>query len=239
MTPDRGARANGTPGPSRLVVVDDHDRVRAGVKVMLSNEPDLVVVGEAADGHEALELCGRVRPDLALMDVRMPRMDGLAATRSITRSFPKVSVLILTMHENTDYMLEAIKAGAAGYVLKDAPHGELVTAVRKVLGGETALNRRLATGLLQRLAGEAREPAGPQLRARREELPQPLTPREREVLELVALGRTNREIAKDLVISVGTAKNHVEHIIAKLEASDRTQAVVRALELGLIDYPRR
>lgn len=224
---------------ARLVIADDHDFVRSGIKVMLLGEPDLRIVGEAADGQEAFELCGRERPDLALMDVRMPRMDGLTATRSIKRSFPGISVLILTMHENEDYLLEAVKAGAAGYVLKDAPKGELVTAIRKVLQGETTLNRRLATGLLKRLAEDARGAAAPRTEASRSAPSQPLTARELEVLEHVALGKTNREIAEEFVISVGTVKNHVEHIIAKLEASDRTQAVVCALEQRLIDFPRR
>jgi two-component system response regulator DegU len=165
-------------------------------------------------------------------------MDGLTATRSIKRSFPEISVLILTMHENEDYLLEAVKAGAAGYVLKDAPQEELVTAIRKVLEGETTLNRRLATGLLKRLANDARGAAALNIDARRALPAHPLTARELEVLEQVALGQTNREIAEEFVISVGTVKNHVEHLIAKLEASDRTQAVVRALELRLIDFPR-
>ena len=146
MTVD-GARS-GDPAvkhePARLIIVDDHDFVRAGIKAMLSGEQDLEVVGEATDGHEALDLCGRLRPDLVLMDVRMPRVDGLAATRSIKRIHPEISVLILTMHENEDYLLEAVRAGAAGYVLKDAPQTELVTAIRKVLDGETTLNRSLA-----------------------------------------------------------------------------------------------
>lgn len=225
--------------PSRVVIVDDQDFVRDGIKVMLSAERSLRIVGEAADGQEALELCGRVRPNLVLMDVRMPQMDGLLATRKIKQRFPEVSVLILTMHENQDYLLEAIKAGAAGYVLKDAPRHELVTAIRKVLDGETTLNRDLATRLLQRLASEAQEPVEVRPGKGRAELLQPLTPRELEVLNLVALGQTNREIARSFVISVGTVKNHVEHIIAKLGASDRTQAVVRALKLGLIDFPDR
>jgi DNA-binding NarL/FixJ family response regulator len=224
--------------PARLVVVDDHDFVRAGIKAMLSGEPDLRVVGEATDGQEAMELCIRERPDLTLMDVRMPRMDGLAATKMLKKRFPEMSVLILTMHENQDYLLEAIKAGAAGYVLKDAPQRELVTAIRKVLGGETALNRNLATGLLQRLATEVQRSGSPRRRSEITHLIQPPTPREIEVLELMAKGQTNREIAEDFVISVGTVKNHVEHIIGKLGVSDRTQAVVRALELGIIGFPQ-
>jgi DNA-binding NarL/FixJ family response regulator len=225
-----------TNRPARLVVVDDHDLVRSGLKALLSTQEGLTIVGEAANGREALDLCGRVRPDLVLMDVRMPDMDGLAATREIKLRFNDVSVLILTTYENEDYLLEAIRAGAAGYVLKDASEQQLVTAIRRVLEGEPALNRDLATELLWRLATKAperlteREPA---------DLPEPLTPRELEVLRLLALGHTNRQVAKELVISLGTSKNHVEHIRVKLGASDRTQAVVRALELGLITLPAR
>ncbi len=225
--------------PAQLLIVDDHDSVRSGLKLLLSNYSEFEVVGEAANGQEALNRCRELHPDLVLMDVRMPGMDGLAATRAVKRQRSDVSVLILTTYENEDYLLEAIKAGAAGYVLKDAPENQLVTAIRKVLDGETTLNRGLATQLLQRLANEVRGSADAQLGSKHTELLQPLTPREHEVLELVALGLTNREIAQSFVLAVGTVKNHIEHIIAKLGVSDRTQAVVRALDLGLISFPER
>lgn len=221
---------------ARLAIVDDHDRVRAGIKAMLYGETDLEVVGEAADGGEAIELCRRVRPDLMLMDVRMPQVDGLTATRALKGRYPEVSVLILTMHENQDYLLEAVKAGAAGYLLKDTPQHELVTAIRRVLEGETTLDQRLATRLLQWLVNGAGAP--PQGQLLRESTPL-LTPRELEVLKPLALGRTNPEIARELTITVGTVKNHVEHVISKLGVSDRTQAVVKALELGLIAFPKQ
>jgi DNA-binding NarL/FixJ family response regulator len=225
-----------TNSPARLVVVDDHDLVRSGLKALLSTQEGLTIVGEAANGREVLDLCRRARPDLVLMDVRMPEIDGLEATREINRHFNNVSVLILTTYENEDYLLEAIRAGAAGYVLKDAPEQELLTAIRRVLEGESPLNHNLATKLLRRLATET-----PERPTEREaaDLPEPLTPRELEVLRLLALGHTNRQIAEELVISLGTAKNHVEHIRIKLGSSDRTQAVVRALELGLITLPAR
>ena len=221
----------------RLIIVDDHSLARQGLRDMLDDEPGIEVVGEATNGLEALTLCSRLDPDLVLMDVRMPQMDGLTATRKIKQKFPKISVLMLTMHENPDYLLEALKAGAAGYVLKDALQDEVTTAVQQVLSGEFALDRELAARLLRRLATEdvrwRNTPRRPQ--AREEPYAEALTPRELEVLELMKLGYTNRDIARELVISPGTVKNHVEHIIAKLGASDRTHAVVRALELGILE----
>lgn len=207
---------------------------------MLEGEDDFEIVGEASNGREALQLCSRLRPDLVLMDVRMPKMDGLQATRAVRRDYPETSVLIVTMHENPDYLLEALKAGAAGYVLKDSSSEGLIAAVRKVVEGESPFNRKLATELLRKLADETRGTgADAGIRDQAAQLPYPLTPREIEVLKLMALGQTNREISQNFVISVGTTKNHVEHIIAKLAVSDRTQAVVRALELGIIDFPSR
>jgi DNA-binding NarL/FixJ family response regulator len=228
--------ASGAPqhGLTRLAIVDDHDLARAGLKDMLSDEPDIEVVGEAVNGREALLLCSRLHPDLLLMDVRMPEMDGLAATKEIKQRYPSIGVLMVTMHENPDYLLEALKAGAAGYVLKDAPQDEVVGAVRRVREGESPLDPELAARLLRRLAAETVGRARTVDTLNRVGLLETLTPRELEVLELMKLGRTNRQIAQELVISLGTAKNHVEHIIAKLGVSDRTQAVVRALELGIL-----
>lgn len=217
----------------RTVVVDDHDLAREGLRDMLADVPDIVVEGEATNGREALALCTRVKPDLVLMDVRMPEMDGLAATREIKQRFPRVSVLMVTMHENPDYLLEALRAGAAGYVLKDASQDEIVTAVRRVRRGESPLDPELAARLLRRLA-IATEQEKPD-HGQRKGAFDALTRRELEVLVLLKDGLTNRQIAETLVISPGTVKNHVEHIIAKLGVSDRTQAVVRALEIGLLN----
>jgi two-component system response regulator DegU len=195
-------------------------------------------VGEAADGQEALELCRRERPELVLMDLRMPQMNGLTATREIKQQFPNISVLVLTVHETPNYLLEAVRAGAAGYVHKGAPQRELTTAIRKVLEGRVTLPRNLSTQLLRQLSEEQQKPEEETpTPPKNVELLQPLTPRELEVLEGMALGKTNREIAEDLVITMGTVKNHVEHLRSKLGASDRTQAVVRSLELGIIDFP--
>jgi DNA-binding NarL/FixJ family response regulator len=221
---------------TRLVIVDDHELARESLQNMLSDEPDIEIVGEAANGRQALLLCSRLKPDLILMDVRMPEMDGLAATKEVKQRYPQTSVMMLTMHENPDYLFEALKVGAAGYVLKDAPQEEIIEAVRRVRNGESPMDSALAARLLRRLAseGEMRRVN----RASREAADdvEPLTPRELEVLALMKLGRTNRQIAEDLVISLGTAKNHVEHIIAKLGVSDRTQAVVKALELGILGF---
>jgi DNA-binding NarL/FixJ family response regulator len=218
--------------PTQLVIVDDHELTRVSLQNMLSDEPDIEVVGEAANGREALLLCSRLRPDLVLMDVRMPEMDGLAATREIKQRHPEISIMMLTMHENPDYLLEALKAGAAGYVLKDAPREEIVESVRQVVEGELPLDTKLAARVLKRLAAEMSERRAEAGRSGpRVEL---LSPRELEVLELMRLGLTNPQIGRELSVSTRTAKNHVEHIMAKLGVSDRTQAVVRALELGIL-----
>lgn len=192
---------------------------------MLAGEPDLEVVGEATTGREAIDLCRRLAPDLVLMDVRMPDMDGLAATEAIRADNPDTQVVIVTLYENPDYLLQALRAGAAGYVLKDANRQEVVAAVRQVLRGEVLLNHEVATRVVRHLVDEG---------TGRGALGEPLTRREREVLQLLAQGMTNREIAGHLNVSVGTVKVHVERIISKLGASDRTQAAVRAVELGLV-----
>ena len=230
--------------PARVLIADDHELVRDGFRRMLDYEEDLEVVGEARDGREAVELCRRLEPDLVLMDVRMPKMDGLEATRAIKARQPAVGVLVITTYDNPDYLLEAIKAGAAGYVLKDAPNRQLTNAMRRALEGESPLNQELATHLIRRLAGEVLQPAQQEAPpsaaedgAAAHSLRAELTSREVEVLKLVARGETNQEIAERLFISKATAKVHVRRVIAKLGVSDRTQAVVRALELGLAQPP--
>ncbi len=226
--------------PTRLLLADDHDLVREGMRAMLSKEPDLEVVGEAENGREAVELCRRLRPDLVLMDVRMPQMDGLEATREIKREHPRTIVLMVTTHENPDYMLEAIKAGAAGYILKDATKQRLMNAVRRVLQGESPLNQELAMRLIQHLADEADRRTEEPLPEQQEKPPpqplaEPLAGRELDVLRLLVQGKTNREVAQTLWLSLSTVKTHIHRIISKLDVSDRTQAAVRAVELGLFD----
>jgi DNA-binding NarL/FixJ family response regulator len=212
----------------RLILADDHHLLRRGFKSLLSGEPDLKVVGEASNGLQAIEMCRRLEPDLILMDVRMPEMDGIAATSRIKEKQPGVGVLVVTMHENPDYLLEALAAGAAGYVLKDAPGDSLISAVN----GESPLNQELATLLLRRLVDEKQHRPQPPPQPDRNFPVETLTPRETEVLTLLTTGQTNQQIAHSLNISRGTAKVHVERIIRKLDVSDRTQAAVRAIELG-------
>jgi DNA-binding NarL/FixJ family response regulator len=257
---------------ARLLIADDHALVREGLRTMLSGEDGIEVIAEAKDGQQALTLCRELKPDLVLMDVRMPVMDGLQATRKIKQEMPKTSVMMVTMHENPDYLFEAVKAGAAGYVLKDASGERLLSAVRRTLGGESPLNQELAMRLLVRLArersgdrsgegsGEVGEPlashpiaTGPEAfrpeanrqgahqagsggsgQSRRTEQMESLTPREVEVLKLLSQGQTNPQIAQNLLVSRGTVKIHVQHIISKLGVSDRTQAAVRAIEAGIL-----
>jgi two-component system, NarL family, response regulator LiaR len=233
-------RGNGSVGgielsSYRLLIADDHDLAREGMRAVLAGEPDLEVVGEAHDGKKALEMCRRLRPDLVLMDVRMPRMDGLEATRAIKEELPETSVVMVTMHENPDYLLEAVKAGAAGYILKNATGDRLVDAVRRTLNNEFPLDEELAMELLRRLAGEEKQglQSFPEPEKDLGTLEATLTDQELEVLRLLAQGRTNPQIARTLLSSVSSIKAHVQQIIAKLGVSDRTQAAVRALQLGL------
>jgi DNA-binding NarL/FixJ family response regulator len=281
--------------PARLLIADDHALVREGLRTMLSGEDGIEVIAEANDGQQALNICRDLEPDLVLMDVRMPVMDGLEATRKIKQEMPKTSVMMVTMHENPDYLFEAVKAGAAGYVLKDAPGERLLSAVRRTLEGESPLNQELAMQLLVRLSRESggsseegpgggsgersgraspgasgatpeegpreegeplashpdatgpetsqseathpgahRAGSGGSRQSRGTEEMESLTPREVEVLRLLSQGQTNPQIAQNLMVSRGTVKIHVQHIISKLGVSDRTQAAVRAIEAGLL-----
>lgn len=218
-------RTSRTEGKARVIIADDHELSRAGLRSILDGESEITLVGEATNGREALDLCKKLRPDLALIDVRMPEMDGLQATRAIKQHYPGTSVIIVTMEESANYLLAAMRAGAAGYLLKDTSRREFLAAIRHVLRGEAFLNTDLTQRLLQNMSDEAASPTMA--------LPEPLTPREVDVLHLLTQGMTNRQIAAKLVISPLTVKVHVQRIIAKLDVSDRTQAAVRAVELGL------
>jgi DNA-binding NarL/FixJ family response regulator len=278
------------PQVARILIADDHALVREGLRTMLSGEEGIEVIAEANDGQQALDVCRELGPDLVLMDVRMPVMDGLEATKRIKQEMPKTSVMMVTMHENPDYLFEAVKAGAAGYVLKDASGERLLSAVRRTLEGESPLNQELAMRLLVRLSRESGGGSGEGTGRGSEERsgrasPRPsgatleegpseegeslashpeatgpeathtwahrpgssgsgqseraaqigsLTLREVEVLRLLSQGQTNPQIAQNLLVSRGTVKIHVQHIISKLGVSDRTQAAVRAIEAGLL-----
>lgn len=210
----------------RLIIADDHELTRAGLRSMLANERGLQVVGEAENGRQAFDLCERLHPDLVLMDIRMPDVDGLASTRLIKAAFADISVVILTFHGSPDYLYEAVKAGAAAYLLKDTTRQDLIRTIRQVLHGEATLTAQEVERMLRRLARETET---------RNVAPRDmLTQREWEVLQQISTGKTNREVAEVLKIGPGTVKTHVERIFSKLGVSDRTQASVRAMQLGLI-----
>jgi DNA-binding NarL/FixJ family response regulator len=220
---------------ARILIAEDYALVREGLQAMLAGEPDLEVVGEAKNGREAVEQCRTLEPDLVLMDVRMPEMDGLSATRAIKDAQPTVSILMVTTHQDPDYLLEAVRAGAAGYVLKEVSRSELLESIRRVLNGDSTLDHGVAMRLLSRLSREPEPTAQPDLTdsdtARK--LAERLSNREIEALRLISAGKTNRQIAQELMVSLSTVKTYVQRIIKKLGVSDRTQAAVRAAELGL------
>ena len=206
----------------RLLVVDDHPVVRNGLASMLASQPDFTVVGEAADGLEAVAAVGTLRPDVVLMDLRMPVMDGLTAIRAIRAAADPPPILVLTTYDADADILRAIEAGAAGYLLKDAPPADLYAAVRATAAGGAPLSPAVAARLVH------------QVRAQQETL----SARELDVLRLVARGASNREVGRDLRISEATVKTHLLHAFEKLGVGDRTSAVTRAIERGLIDLPR-
>ncbi|MCW3063743.1 MAG: DNA-binding response regulator [Solirubrobacterales bacterium] len=221
----------------RVLLADDQALVRAGVRVLLEGEDDIVVVGEAADGAEAVAVAGRSRPNVVLMDIRMPVLDGLEATRRIV-SDPDLAgtrVLILTTYETDEYVFEALRGGASGFLLKDAEPTEILHGVRVVADGAALLAPSVTSRLIAEFASHAKYSSGS---SRGLEL---LTAREREVMALVATGLSNEEIAERLVISAATAKTHVSRAMSKLSARDRAQLVVLAYETGLvrIDPPVR
>jgi DNA-binding NarL/FixJ family response regulator len=210
----------------RVLVVDDQALVRAGFRQLLERQDDVEVVGEASDGAEAVELGRRLRPDVVVMDIRMPNVDGLEATRRLLASSPGPRVLMLTTFDLDEYVFEALRAGASGFLLKDSAPEELVSAVRLVAEGEALL----APSVTRRVIEEFARGTGP---PRAHPGIEELTPREREVLLLVARGLSNAEIAAELFLTAGTVKSHVASILRKLSARDRVQAVIVAFEAGL------
>jgi DNA-binding NarL/FixJ family response regulator len=210
----------------RVLIVDDHAVVRQGLRTFLELQDEIEVVGEAADGIEAVELVQRTKPDVALLDLIMPRLGGLEAIRRIREVAPATRVLVLTSFADDDTVLPAVRAGAAGYLLKDVQPPELVGAIRTVHAGEALLAPAVATMLVEQLAAEDGDGAA--------ERDDHLTPREREVLALLARGRANKVIARDLGVSERTVKTHVSNILAKLNLTDRTQAAVYAVRHGIV-----
>ncbi len=224
----------------RVLLVDDQQLVRTGFRMILEDEPDIEVVGEAADGRLAIELAGHVRPDVVVMDIRMPVMDGIEATRRLVRdgAVPDLRVLVLTTFDADENVVEALRAGASGFLLKDVTPTDFVAAIRIVGAGDALL----APGVTRRLLDRYADQLPPVDAGRAEELRE-LTDRELEVLRLIARGLSNREIAEQLVLAEPTVKTHVSHVLDKLGLRDRAQAVVLAYEAGLVrpgatDAPR-
>jgi DNA-binding NarL/FixJ family response regulator len=212
----------------RVLIADDQALVRAGFRKLLESTADIEVVGEAADGQDAVEQARRLRPTLVLMDIRMPRLDGIEATRRLTAEASGVRVLILTTFGLDDYVYEALRAGASGFMLKDAPPEELLAAIEVIARGDALIAPAVTRSVIEEFV--RRSPAPPPQPPSLEEL----TQREREVLELLARGLSNAEIAERLVVSPGTVKTHVAHVLSKLGLRDRVQAVILAYESGLV-----
>ena len=216
--------------PIRVVIVDDQGMVRAGFTSLLSGEPDIDVVGDAGDGEAAVELVTRLEPDVTLMDIRMPVLDGIAATRRLLEAGVPTKVLVLTTFDLDEYVFEALRAGASGFLLKDAPAEELSAAIRVVAAGESMLapivTRRVIDAFVRRAPTVSRPAMDDRIGL--------LTPRELEVLGLMARGMSNSDIAETLFVSEGTTKTHVSNVLAKLGLRDRVQAVVFAYEAGVV-----
>ena len=210
-------------------MVDDQALIRSGFKLILESEEDINVIGEAGDGQEAIEAVRMLDPDVVLMDIRMPKMDGVEATQVIAAE-GKAKVLILTTFDLDEYVFSAVRAGASGFLLKDVPPDDLVAAVRIVARGDALIEPRMTRRLLQEFAKQPSQGSAAVTPQRLEQL----TPRELDVLRLVAQGKTNSEIAEELVIGETTVKTHVTHIFTKLDLRDRVQAVVLAYESGLL-----
>jgi DNA-binding NarL/FixJ family response regulator len=212
----------------RVLVADDHPFFRDGLRVMLEATPDTELVGEAADGVEAVNLAHTLRPDVILMDLRMPGLGGIEATRKILGESPQAGILVVTMIEDDDSVFAAMRAGARGYLLKGADKDEMLLAIRAVGRGEAIFGPGIARRLVQYFASHAAVPK----QASRVVFPE-LTDREREILDLIAAGRNNQEIAGQLFLSLKTVRNYVSSIFTKLQVGDRSQAVIRAREAGL------
>ncbi|MPM04434.1 Transcriptional regulatory protein DegU [bioreactor metagenome] len=220
--------------PIKLLIADDHALLRQGIKNVLELESDLIVLGEAADGEEALTKTAELEPDILLLDINMPRMNGLEVARKLRDVKSKVKVIILTIHDDENYVIEVIKAGAVGYLLKDVEPGMLVNAIRTVYQGESFIYPTLAKQLLNEITRQEdkKHEAAKNLERRREER---LTYREIEVLQLICKGMSNQTIAQTLYLSEKTVKNHLTNIFRKISVNDRTQAVLYALKNKIVE----
>jgi DNA-binding NarL/FixJ family response regulator len=213
----------------RILIVDDQTMFRQGMRVLLSSQPDFEVAGEAADGEEALAKAAALKPQVVLMDLRMPLLDGAAATRRLRAAQPACRVIVLTTFEEDAAVFDSLRAGAIGYLLKDAPTEKLYEAIRAAARGESFLQPSVAAKLVAEFARLSEQaPTWSQV------LAEPLSPRELEILRLLSSGATNKEIASQLVLAEGTVKNHVTNILTKLDVTDRTAAAIKAKELGLL-----
>ncbi len=219
-----------TPSTIHLLLVDDQRLMRDGLRLLLEIEPDLVVAAEAANGQAALTAYEKARPDVVLMDIRMPGMDGVEATRRILARWPDARIIILTTFDDDEYVFEGLRAGALGYLLKAVSGEELARAIRTVAAGGALIDPLVTRKVVEAFTRLSPPPAS----ALASTLPEPLSPRELEVLRLLAAGLSNREIAQRLYLAEGTVKNYVSNILGKLHVRDRTQAALRARELGLI-----
>ena len=214
----------------RVLLVDDQALFREGLETLLSVHKDIQVVGQASHGQEAFEVAARVHPDVVLMDVRMPVLNGVRATRLLKKALPQCRVIVLTTFDDDEYVFDALRAGAVGYLLKDVASAQLVEAIRAAARGESILEPSVAAKVIAEFTRVSSMVPSAQM----EQLVEPLSERELEILGLIARGASNKEIADQLFIAEGTVKNHVTHILGKLGVRDRTQAALKARELGLL-----
>jgi DNA-binding NarL/FixJ family response regulator len=213
---------------ARILLVDDDNLMRAGLRAVLSSDETIEVVGEAADGHDAVAAVERLQPEVVLMDLRMPKQDGISATRQILEASPEVKVLVLTTFEDDDYIFGSLAAGASGFLLKRSEPDELIGGIHTVAGGDSLLSPSVTRRVVDRMTHHPPRDVAPNERLAE------LTPRERDVLELIARGLSNREIAAELVVEETTVKTHVKSILMKLALRDRIHAVILAYESGIV-----
>jgi DNA-binding NarL/FixJ family response regulator len=211
----------------RTLIADDHTLLRNGICALLEDEPDIMIVGEASDGREAVRLAGQLKPNVVLMDIAMPLLNGLEATRQIKHEHPEISVLVLTMYDNEEYFREMLEVGASGYIIKRAAASELVTAIRAVYNGEAVLSPAITRFLLEDYLNH-------DIRSEKDD-PNALSSREREVLQLIAEGRTSREIAEILNLSVKTVQSHRTSLMQKLDLHDRGDLIKYAIQKRIIE----